>query len=145
VHDKILIGENLMKRGFHGPFICPLCQIGQENINHLFWECSFARKCWTLAFGDLARNIRWPSSPHPSLGNWDKYCRGYFKDKPALKRIWRAMPKFICWQIWITRNRNFFQGKASLPQTKTAKAKLLLSESINSKPLKIEDSTKQTA
>jgi ribonuclease HI len=97
---------------------------------------------WNLAFGDLARNIRWPSTPHPSLGNWDKYYRGSFKDKPVLKRIWRAMPKFICWQIWLTRNNFFFQGTVSPPQTVAAKEKLLLSESMNSKSLKIEDPTK---
>jgi hypothetical protein len=133
-----------MKRGFLGPFICPLCQNSQENISHLLWECPFAKSCWTLAFGDLARFIRWPSSPHPSLGNWDKYYRGSFKDKPVLKRMWRALAKFICWQIWKTRNRKIFQGKATPPQTVVAKAKLLLSESINSRPLKIEDSTNWT-
>jgi len=97
VHDKILRGEKLMKRGFHGPFIYPICQNSPENISHLFLECSFARKFWTLTFGDLVMNIRWSSSPHPSLGNWDKYYRGFFKDKPTLKCIWRAMPMFICW------------------------------------------------
>jgi len=35
----------------------------------------------------------------------------------------------------------FFQGKASPPQIVVAKTNLLLSESINSRPLKIEDST----
>jgi hypothetical protein len=133
-----------MKRGFHGPFICPLCQNSQENISHLFWECHFASNCWTLAFEDLARIIRWTSSPHPSLGNWDKYYRGTFKDKLVLNRMWRALPKFICWQIWITRNRKLFQGKASPLQTVAAKEKLLLSESINSKSIRIEDPTKWT-
>jgi hypothetical protein len=94
---------------------------------------------WNLAFRDLTRNIIWTSTPHPSLGNWDKYYRGSFKNKPVLKQIWRAMPKFICWKIRLTRNKNKNQGTVSPPQTVAAKAKLLLSESMNSKPLKIED------
>lgn len=84
-HGKILTGENLMKRGFLGPFNYPLCNNNQEDINHLLWDCPFAKSCWNLAYGDLARFIRWPSSPHPSLGNWDKYYRGSFKDKLVLK------------------------------------------------------------
>jgi hypothetical protein len=75
VHKKILTRENLMKRGFHGPFSCPLCQNSQDNIHHLFWNFSFLRVIWNLYFGYLARKIRWPSTPNPNLGNWDKYYR----------------------------------------------------------------------
>jgi hypothetical protein len=130
-----------MKRGFLGPFNCLLCNNNQEDINHLLWDCPFAKSCWNLAYGDLARFIRWPSSPHPSLGNWDKYYRGSFKDKPVLKQVWWVLAKFLCWQIWKTRNRKNFQGKITPPQTVAAKEKLLLSEAICSRPMKIEDTT----
>jgi hypothetical protein len=52
-HGKILTGENLMKRGFHGPFNCPLCQTSQDTIQHLFWDCPFSTTVWNVAFGDL--------------------------------------------------------------------------------------------
>ena len=49
------------------------------------------------------------------------------------------MPKFFYWQIWLTRNKKKNQGTVSSPQTVAAKAKLLLLESMKSKPLKVED------
>ena len=130
-----------MKRGYLGPFICPLRNNSQEDITHLVWDCSFAKSCWNLAFGDLARSISWPASPHPSLGKWDKYYRGSFKENSMLKHVWRALAKFMCWQIWKTRNRKKFQDNITPPQTVAAKAKLLLSEVLSSRPLKIEDTT----
>jgi hypothetical protein len=83
-HGKILTGENLMKIGFHGHFNCPLCQISQDNIQHLFWDYPFSRKVWNMAFGDLSRQIRWPSDPNPSLGNWEKYYQGSFRENQSL-------------------------------------------------------------
>ena len=100
-HGKILTGENLMKRGFHGPFNCPLCQNHQDNIHHLFWNCPFSQTVWKVAFGGMSRKIRWPSTPNPSLENWDKYYHGSFKEKLVLKCIWRVVPKFVCWHIWM--------------------------------------------
>jgi len=70
---KILTGENLMKRGFHCPFICPLCQNSQDTIQHLFWDYPFSTTFWNVAYGDLNHQIRWPSQLKPYLGNWEKY------------------------------------------------------------------------
>jgi hypothetical protein len=84
-HGKILTGENLMKRGFHGPFNCPLCQTSQDTIQHLFWDCPFSTTVWNVAFGDLTRQIRWPSHLNPFLGNWEKFYQGTFREKPIFK------------------------------------------------------------
>ena len=78
-------------------------------------------------------------NPQSQPGKLGQILPGSFKDKPILEWIWRAMPKFVWWHIWLTRNNFVFQGMVSPPQTVTAKAKLLLSESMNSKSLKIED------
>jgi hypothetical protein len=135
-HGKILTGENLMKRGFHGPFICPLCQNSQDTIQHLFWDCPFSTTVWNVAYGDLTHQIRWPSYLKPCLGNWEKYYQGTFRGKPIFKRLWRSLPKYICWQIWLARNKQIFQGKSSHPQSVVGKAKMLLSEVMSIKSLK---------
>jgi hypothetical protein len=80
----------------------------------------------------------------PQPGKLGQVLPRILQGQASSKAHWWALPKFICWQIWITRNRNFFQGKASLPQTVAANAKQMLSESINSRPLKIEDLTNWT-
>ena len=42
MHERVLIGENLEKMGFAGPFRCPLCAEASENISHLFLKCPYA-------------------------------------------------------------------------------------------------------
>ena len=46
MHERILTGENLEKRGFAGPFRCPLCAEASENISHLFLKCPYSISVW---------------------------------------------------------------------------------------------------
>lgn len=36
----------LSSKGVQLPLHCPMCVVGEENILHLFFYCSFARLCW---------------------------------------------------------------------------------------------------
>lgn len=40
------MGENLRKRGFHGPSICYLYMHNKEDYCHLFFLCPFSTKIW---------------------------------------------------------------------------------------------------
>jgi hypothetical protein len=95
-HGNIPTRENVMKRGFHGPFNCPLCQNSQDTIQHLLWDCPFSTTVWNVAYGDLTRQTRWPSHLKPCLGNWENFYQGTFRGKPIFKRLWRPLPKYIC-------------------------------------------------
>jgi hypothetical protein len=44
--QRILTWENLIKRGFNGPSRCLLFGDAEENILHLFVECSFNLNIW---------------------------------------------------------------------------------------------------
>ena len=46
LHERILTGENLEKKGFAGPFRCPLCAEDFENISHFFLKCPYAISVW---------------------------------------------------------------------------------------------------
>jgi hypothetical protein len=46
---------------------------------------------------------------HFSLLNGGKYTGGSFKQKSQFKRCWEALPKYVCWSIWLTRNKAIFQ------------------------------------
>ena len=50
MHQKILTGENLVERGFFGPFRCCFCHQVVEFIAHIFVDCVFAQKVWALFF-----------------------------------------------------------------------------------------------
>lgn len=46
-HGKILITDNLKKRGFVLPNRCYLCKNNEESIKHLFLECPFSQRIWS--------------------------------------------------------------------------------------------------
>jgi hypothetical protein len=138
-HGKILTGENLMKRGFHGPFTCALCQRTQESSQHLFWECTFSSKVWESVYRELIHQVRWPSNYSSCLGHWERFYQGYFHGKPIFKRLWKSLPKFVSWQIWLARNRFIFQTKKSQPQIVASKEISQMTEVMNTKKLSIED------
>lgn len=45
-HNKILTWDNLRKRGWIGPGICPLCRSDGENNDHLFIRCHRSQQIW---------------------------------------------------------------------------------------------------
>jgi hypothetical protein len=47
-HNAILIGDNLMKKGWEGPTCCPFCVSKEETTTHLLLNCPFALEFWNL-------------------------------------------------------------------------------------------------
>eukprot|EP00253_Pinus_taeda_P015536 PITA_15536 len=43
---RILTWDNLIKRGFIGPSICPNCNLHAETISHLMETCPLAKQIW---------------------------------------------------------------------------------------------------
>eukprot|EP00253_Pinus_taeda_P027881 PITA_27881 len=46
MRGKTLTWDNLRKKGFSGPLICPMCRKEEETINHLFNSCNWANSIW---------------------------------------------------------------------------------------------------
>jgi hypothetical protein len=42
--------------------------------------------------------------------NWNQIYLGTFNHKPIFKRIWKEVPKFNCWEIWLAKNKAIFQN-----------------------------------
>ena len=71
LHEKVLTGENLEKRGFIGPFRCPLCSEASENINHLFLICPYAISVWREVLNRWEDGIHSPDNIQLCFFNWD--------------------------------------------------------------------------
>jgi ribonuclease HI len=110
VQGKCLTWENLCKRGFQGPSMCVLCAGDEENISHLFFQCSFAKTIWhfwwslwhmpcrhVLSLKDL-----WDGQGLPSVRT------------PFLLIAWAIGPSLIIWHIWLERNRRIFLDRKLL-------------------------------
>jgi hypothetical protein len=141
-HNKILTGENLNKRGFSGPFRCALCNISLENSEHLFLNCNFTRQVMNCIYKELIPNVANPTSTRSLLGKWAKQYKGSFKGKQKFSIVWKASIKFVCWQIWLTRNKKIFKEKTIAPQVVATSAISQISEYISSKKMDIKEGAK---
>lgn len=74
--------------------ICPVLFFKPETIQHLFFECTYARLLWMAVHIVLALNP--PLNVYYLFNNWypirDKTLRSFFIDGS-------------CWSIWLTRNK----------------------------------------
>jgi hypothetical protein len=132
-HNKILTGDNLNKRGFSGPFRCALCNNSLENSEHLFLNCNFTRQVMNCMYKELAPNVANPTNTRSLLGKWAKQYKGSLKGKQKFSIVWKASIKFVCWQIWLTRNKKIFKEKTITPQVVAMSAISQISEYISSK------------
>ena len=71
LHERILTGENLIKKGFAGPFRCPLCAGAAENISHLFLQCSYATLVWDEVLNRWGCNFHLPDRIQNCFLSWD--------------------------------------------------------------------------
>jgi hypothetical protein len=94
-HNKLLTGENFLKRGFLGPFRCALCKQNSETTEHLFLKCNFSKQVLHIVYSELTQQITWPTNCRVLIGKWSKVYKGSFSKKPTFHRIWKASIKFV--------------------------------------------------
>ena len=68
---RILIGDNLKKRGMQNPSQCPLCLSEEESMNHLLDECPFSSSLWDWGAVILHRSDRVRGHPIQTLEEWN--------------------------------------------------------------------------
>ena len=54
LHDKILTGANLQKKGWEGPTRCPFCLSQEENTEHVLISCDYAQSVWKASLPEQA-------------------------------------------------------------------------------------------
>jgi hypothetical protein len=131
LHRKILTGENLSKRGIHGPFRCALCKKESDTIQHIFLECSYVHRVWEIILQNLYNKVRWPNTINHLLQNWKSRYKGSLKNKATFQRIWTTLPKYVSWKIWLARNKALFVGDLNLPASTANRVVSLLSEHLS--------------
>jgi hypothetical protein len=101
LEHKILTWENLVKRGFLGPSRCVLCGNNEENVSHLFVECSFTKDIWSTIQKELKLESAWEGGKIVDcLQNWIRK-----------RENWKEIPCFICWEVWKHRNLVIFEDR----------------------------------
>jgi hypothetical protein len=107
--------------------MCPLCNMEEDSLLHLFFNCSFARIAWRSSFWPLDSQA-WSSL---SLSSWVQgiisphAAFGIPKDDVHLFQIFSAV---LCDRLWFCRNKAIHEGsipdisKLALSIKKTASA-----------------------
>jgi len=105
-HKKILTWDNLRKRNFYGPSMCPNCKKNEETIEHLMHYYPLAHKLWKkISF--RCQKEGWANGDITTiLRNWDPHP---YQSK-ILNFLWKLIPGFVMWAIWKERNGRIFKN-----------------------------------
>ena len=83
---------------------CILCNEHDENIDHLFFLCEYARMLWCDCLSKWRISWVMPTEPKSAFESWIEVKVG-----KSLKRDWCVCFFAICWSIWEARNRAIFE------------------------------------
>jgi hypothetical protein len=96
LHCKVILTkDNLVKRSWQGCKSCSFCH-KDETIQHLFFECSFAKIVWRIIH--MSFGISPPTSVINMFGNW---LAGIPKKELMQVRVGVCA---IIWAMWNVRN-----------------------------------------
>ena len=130
MHERVLTGENLEKRGFVGPFHYPLCAEASENISHLFLKCPYATSVWSDVLKRWGGGKQLPDNIQECFLKWDSLYEGELTNKNGVRACWMKIPKLICWCIWNERNHRIFQDNFQPAWNIAVKVNALLGEVV---------------
>ena len=89
-----------MRRGWKVLSDCYLCKQESEIVLHIFVNCLFCRKVWSLAMDFLGIKCKW------GFVDLEVTFTYWFNESET----YRLLPIFISWSIWTMRNNVIFQN-----------------------------------
>jgi hypothetical protein len=106
LHRKeIITKNNLIKRNWTGSDSCCFCD-NKESIQHLFFECPFAKIVWRIIF--MTFGLAPPKNITNLFGNW---LKGIPKKELIFIRVGVCA---VIWTMWNTRNDFIFNKPKTL-------------------------------
>ena len=104
LRNRILTWDNLQKRGWHGPGICPLCNLNEEIVLHIFSHCSF----WKNVLSQICDQLH--ISLPPRADTLGLYIEQWISRYSRHSMHW-TIPIFTMWSIWKAWNLIIFEEK----------------------------------
>ena len=95
--------KNLFSRNYSSSPLCPVCGAAIESIEHLIFDCSFARKVWNCA--KLANAVY----PAPRSAIFWSNSLLAIKGPQASDLLRKCVA--LAWEIWKGRNAWCFNGE----------------------------------
>ena len=134
MHNKLLTAENIMKKGIAGPSCCALCNSEAETSNHIFLQCSVSLKVWQCVLPP-GFHFRPPGSVAQLLEDWTKHYPRNLNKKPILRCFWNSIPKNLCSQLWMARNKSIFEDQKIVSTRIVSKTVGMIAEKFASRDI----------
>ncbi len=111
---KVLIIDNLRKRGLIIQEWFCMCKRSGESVDHLFLHCSVAMELWSLVFGIFGVHWVMPRTVLDLFCNWIGQ-----RGRHSYILIWKMIPHCLVWCLWTECNsRHFEDAERSIPELK---------------------------
>ncbi len=107
--NRIQTADLLRKRGWIGPAMCVLCRRNAEWVEHLFFECSYARDFWRgLLRDDDSMFEALVAQPGTLAERLNRIMVRYKGTKRTLLALGIVAG---CWELWRERNDRIFNDR----------------------------------
>ena len=106
INGRLATQDRLLKWYPDRHMTCSLCDDCPDSLNHLFFECNYARRIWN----DFKQRTEQDSMP----GKWDDIVNFMVRQKinKSIKSILKRIGFAACvYYIWIERNRRIFSNE----------------------------------
>ena len=107
--NKPLIGENLLKHGFYGPFCYCFCKSALEAANPLLVECVFSRNAWAMVLHGVQLTFPQQNSVKELYTAWYNGCPST-NQATMFHKSWHSILKFTMWSLWLARKECVFNN-----------------------------------
>ena len=107
-----------------------MCCKDSETSDHLFMDCIFTQDVWSLTLHGLNVPVPEKISLVLLFSTWKSRYPYPIKGKLAWSGIWVAIPKYVCWNIWLARNDKIFNNNQQNSLKVAAKIKAFLIETV---------------
>ncbi|XP_021838383.2 uncharacterized protein [Spinacia oleracea] len=109
LHYGIATKANLGRRGIHVSTSCEMCNSADEDSQHLFRFCYFARDVWR--WGSLAIHSNFNETM--SFQEWFLFYIRLFHRQDGTNSPRIVYFVSTLWSLWMTRDKRVFRGKVS--------------------------------
>jgi len=103
LHGRLLKKERLLNWSSVENTKCILCDDESENIEHLFFNCSYSRQVWQKV-------LRWQAIQRQASGNEEqRWAQEHYKGKLLEAKIFCISLAASVYYIWQEKNQRIFQ------------------------------------
>ena len=85
MHERVLTGENLEKRGLAGQFRCLLCAEASKTISHLFLKYPYAISVWNDVLKRWGDEVHLPDNIQAYFLKWESMYQGELNQKSGVR------------------------------------------------------------